>query len=345
MKKINLFILLFILLLWPVSKADAAILFEEFDDWIADCAKLNKSEKEELDKIIELIEKDRVKNRMNGLLDSKEKLETETKLVAKAVCYESIEENPAAVGAFNLYHSLLTYVQEIDKKNSGEFKELSIDLGRNGLHQLDAVLDKSKKKIHIDHFYSSLSGSAFLESEIRESEEKLNKHEDDTSIVAQLTLDLANRIYRVIQNPIDKALSVILSYLEGEAEKERIIFRNNASLPIMSFTFELSLIEVDAGTKDQDLMKQYYPTRNSLTILKRWEAVTHILPTLGYPKEAIEKANWNEVAEELMEHRSDLKREAINLYEFILSGNINYLTDEEREEIIRKVDSIEDVMQ
>jgi len=223
-KKIGLFALLFILLLGPVSKADAAIILEQFDDWIVGCAKLDKSEKKELDKIIELLEKDQVKDRMNGLLDSKEQLETETKLVEKAVCYESIEKNPEAIGAFNLYYSLLTYAQKIDKKNSGEFKELSIELGRNGLHQLDAVLDKSEKKIQIDHFYSGMSGHAFLDSEMKEAEAKLEKLEDKTSIVAQLTLDFANRIYRIIQNPIEKALSIILSYLEGEAEKERTIF-------------------------------------------------------------------------------------------------------------------------
>jgi len=344
-KKISLFTLLFIHLLWPVSKADAAILLEEFDDWIADCAKLNKSEKKELDKITELLEENRVKDRMNGLLESKAQLDTESKLVAKAVCYESIGENAETVGAFNLYHSLLIYAQEIDKKNSGEFKELSIELGRNGLHQLDAVLDKSEKKIQIDHFYSGMSGHAFLDSEMKEAEAKLEKLEDKTSIVAQLTLDFANRIYRIIQNPIEKALSIILSYLEGEAEKERTIFRKNASLPTMSFTFELSLIEVDAGTKNQELMKQYYPTKLTLNILKRWEAVTHILPTLGYPKAAIEKENWNEVAEELMEYRSDFKMEELDLYDFILRGEGSYLTDEEREELIRKVDNIEDVMQ
>ena len=337
--------MLFIHLLWPVSKADAAILLEEFDDWIADCAKLNKSEKKELDKITELLEENRVKDRMNGLLESKAQLDTESKLVAKAVCYESIGENAETVGAFNLYHSLLIYAQEIDKKNSGEFKELSIELGRNGLHQLDAVLDKSEKKIQIDHFYSGMSGHAFLDSEMKEAEAKLEKLEDKTSIVAQLTLDFANRIYRIIQNPIEKALSIILSYLEGEAEKERTIFRKNASLPTMSFTFELSLIEVDAGTKNQELMKQYYPTKLTLNILKRWEAVTHILPTLGYPKTAIEKENWNEVVEQLMEYRSDFKKEAFDLYEFVLDGERSYLTDEEREELIRKVDNIEKVMQ
>ena len=345
MKKIGLFTLLFILLLGPVSKADAAIILEQFDDWIVGCAKLDKSEKKELDKIIELLEKDQVKDRMNGLLDSKEQLETETKLVEKAVCYESIEKNPEAIGAFNLYYSLLTYAQKIDKKNSGEFKELSIELGGNDIHQLDAVLDKSEKKIHIDHFYSSWSGNAFLDFERREVEAGLKKFEDNTSIVAQLTLDVADRIYRVIQTPIDKALSIILSYLEGEAEKERKFFRKDASLPTISFRFELSLIEVDAGTKDQELMKQYYPTRKSLTILKRWEAVTHILPTLGYPKAAIEKENWNEVAEELMEYRSDFKIEEFDLYEFVLGGEGSYLTDEEREELIRKVDNIEKVMQ
>ena len=71
MKKIGLFTLLFILLLGSVSKADAAIILEQFDDWIVGCAKLDKSEKKELDKIIELLEKDQVKDRMNGLLDSK----------------------------------------------------------------------------------------------------------------------------------------------------------------------------------------------------------------------------------------------------------------------------------
>src|SRR5699024_2752527 len=105
----------------------------------------------------------------------------------------------------------------------------------------------------IYHFYSSWSGNAFLDFERREVEAGLKKFEDNTSIVEQLTLDVADRIYRVIQNPIDKALSIILSYLEGEAEKERKFFRKDASLPTISFRFELSLIEVDAGTKDQEL--------------------------------------------------------------------------------------------
>lgn len=330
----------------PVYEADAAIILEQYDDWIAGCSKLNKSEKKELDEIIELLEKDKVKDRMNGLLNSKKQLEAETKLVEKSICYEPIEENREIIGAFNLYHSLLTYAQGIEKKKDEKFKELSIiDLREHDIYRLDAVLDKSGKKIHIDHLYTSWSGYAILDFDSREMEAGMEKLEDNTSIVVQLILEVAERIYQVIQNPVNKALSIMLSYLEGEAEKERDIFKREAVLPTLSFEFELSIIEVDAGTKDQELMKEYYPTRQFFTILKRWEAVTHILPDLEYPEAAIEKENWNEVAEELMGLRSEFKMEAFDLYEFVLTGIRSYLTDEESAELIGKVDNIEKVMQ
>lgn len=341
MKRIGVFILLFVLLLWPDSNGHAAVILEQYNDWI-DCSKLDQSEKQELDEIIELLENDQMKDRMNGLLDSKKQLEVETKLVEKSVCYEPIGENTEVIGAFNLYHSLLTYAQGINKGE--KFKELSIELGEHDIHLLDATLDKSKKKIHIDHFYSSWSGNAFLGLEVKEAEAALEKL-DNTPIVAQLTLDIAERIYRVIQNPVDKALSIMLSYLEGEAEKEREIFRKEASLPTLSFELELSIIEVDAGTRDQELMKEYYPTRQFLTILKRWEAITHILPDLEYPEVAIEKENWNEVTEELMEHRGKFKIEEFELYEFVLTGIRSYLTDEEIETLKSKIDNIEKLMQ
>src|SRR5699024_1150811 len=119
----------------------------------------------------------------------------------------------------------------------------------------------------------------------------------------------AENSYKVIQNPVEKALSIILSYLEGQAEKEREIFRKEASLSSLSFNVELSIIEVDGGTRNQELMKEYYPTTHFLTILKRWEAVTHILPDLNYPEEAIDKEDWNEVAERLMGNRGEFKIE------------------------------------
>src|SRR5699024_1321885 len=117
------------------------------------------------------------------------------------------------------------------------------------------------------------------------------------------------------------------------------------SLSSLSFSVELSIIEVDGGTRNQELMKEYYPTTHFLTILKRWEAVTHILPDLKYPEEAIDKEDWNDVAEKLMGNRGEFKIEQQDIYDFILTGNSNYLTDEENRELRSKVEGIEEKMQ
>ena len=339
--------MLFIILLWPDFEADAARP-EQYDDWIAGCSNLDEIEKQELDEIIELFENEEVKkieNRINGLLDSKKQLEMEKNLAEKSICYAPIGESYAFTGAFNLYHSLLTYAEEIEKSKDGKITELSVKLTEDEVHQLDAILDRSGKEIHIDHFYSNYAGTAFLDLENRKKESELKKSDDLTSIVSVLTLDIAERTYQVIQNPVEKALSVILSYFEREAEKEHEIFRKEASLPSMSYDLELSIIEVDAGTGSQELMKEYYPTKQFLNILKRWEAVTHIAPQLKYPEEAIEKGDWNDVAEKMMKYGKKFKSEEIDLHDFIISGSSSYLTNEESEELIRKVDDIERVMQ
>src|SRR5699024_10241993 len=136
---------------------------------------------------------------------------------------------------------LLTYAETIQDEGE-KFKELSVELkSYDTIYMLDAVLSESGKKIHIDHFFSSMPGSAFLGLEVKEAENKLKKIEEGPPEFAiLLTSGIADDAYKVIQNPVDKALSIILSYLEGQAEKEREIFRNEASLPALSYDTEFS---------------------------------------------------------------------------------------------------------
>lgn len=60
MKQSGLFMMLFIILLWPDFEADAARP-EQYDDWIAGCSNLDEIEKQELDEIIELFENEEAK--------------------------------------------------------------------------------------------------------------------------------------------------------------------------------------------------------------------------------------------------------------------------------------------
>lgn len=343
MKKYRFLILLFVLLLWPKYGVNAVTLSEQYDDWVASCSTIEQLKEQQLEDIIKLLEDDDIKDRVNRLLESESDLEAEIELVTKAICYEPIGEDRKLIGAIHLYHSLLTYAKEIEISKDGKFKTLSITLDDNRFHQLDGMLDKSKKQVHIEHFHSFSASLEFLELELEKLEAKREVMEQPSFKVKQFLKDFADRLYRVIQSPVDKAFSVMLSYLEGEAEKDHQIFRSETSYPGGYFDFEFSIIEVNAGTVKQELMKEYYPTLQTFKMLKRWEAVTYLDSEIVYPKELVEEEkNWNKLAEGLLENNR--KGASTEIYNFIGTGIKSYLSDEDIEILIRNVENIEKLM-
>lgn len=335
MRKHFIYIQLFFICFLPTIVLGADNKEEEKNHPILHCEHLHQEGIDHLDQLIALFQEDHIKNieqRINQLMTSKDDIQTEKIIVDLASCYERINEDTQLTGMFELYASFLTYIeQSLAKKQHEQITSLSITHDElRMVYQLDTEFLESENSVHIDHFYSwdAYSNAIWLDQK-QTAQAVKEAEENEPSSIESLAHGIANQSYQFFQNPIEKVLSITDEYTKGIAEKEQALFRNKSLLPSTIYGFAVSLIEIDAGTKNQEFMTEYYPTSTTHNMLERLENVHDVVPSVEYPRALVEQRRWLELMHELERIEGYFGLDQREVWDYIVSGTTPKNTSEE----------------
>lgn len=303
LKKYVLYVLIICFIPTTVLAADNK---EEPDPHpVLNCEHVNEEVKDYLTELLTLFQADdadKIKQRINQLMQSEEDIQTEKIMVSLASCYTRIDDDTELKGMFELYASFLTYVEKAQAKKQNEQVE-SFTIKQDelkSLYQLDAVFTESEDSLHIDHFYSWDAYSNSLQVDIeKHAKEKREMEENELGFIESIVSGISNQSYQFFQNPIEKVLAITDERGKEKIEQQHESYKDEARQPSGKYRFAVSMIGVNTGTKSQEFMTEYYPTHNTYGILERLENVHDVLPEIEYPRELVEQQKWMELISEL----------------------------------------------
>lgn len=294
------------------------------------CEDVDHKMEEDIKSVAEILTQDDytiLTNRINELSSSTDALKAEKDLIEQAVCVDMVNDKMELRAQINTYHSLLVYALELVEKEDIQFEEIEMELdNQENYIQLQGLLKDSDREVHIDYYYSVGAPSAYFGHQVQIEEEKLKQMEDredrPLSLVSTMTSGLSTSAYQLIQNPIEKFIVMSDHYLSDKKQKEYELFQKEAVIPSMTYDLEFSVIIGDLNKWEQLQLAEYYPTTSTYMIVDHVQEVRHEIPEYWYPKEAIEKEDWNEVVAYYEKHLEDMIDYDQELYEYIMSNDL-----------------------
>lgn len=286
-----------------------------------DCEHINEEVKDYLDKLIPIMHEDNageIQQRVNKLMKSADEIQEEINMVHLALCHEPIKEDTLLKGMFDLYSSFLTYVEKAGKENQNEqIESLAINfLANKFLYEIDAVFKESEESLHIEHYFLDAYPDS-LQIEIdQNAREKKQIEEEKSGSLKAIFRGIADYSYQLFQNPIEKVLSITDQFEQERIDKQRKTYRDVFRKPAEPYKFNISFIEIDAGTKEQRVIADYYPSDNTFAVLQRLKDVHEVFPDVEYPREMIKEKEWNELTSELKRIDKEIEDNDVRQYVF-----------------------------
>ncbi len=311
---------------------------EEFSD-LPICETVDAQMESEIESVLEiLIAEDfgQLTERINDLLASTELLEEEKGLMEVAGCLLDVSEEKLLQIKVNGYHSLLVFVIQMKEEKDIQFEELSFEMSdTDWLLDVEGTLEGDDGTVYIVHDSSINPGSAILARKIRTMERELKELEENTPPpILEITEAMASSAYTFLQNPIEKLMDSVDRYFTGKDEVEREFFVDGARINASFFNMGLSIITFEENSWETMNMVQYYPLYETYAMIDRAAQVHEEFPDYYYPKEIMERGDWNGIVAYFKRYKSDMIARNHELYYYIVSDEL--FDKESFEELIEK---------
>lgn len=293
------------------------------------CEAVDEQLEKELEPILEILieeDVDRLTERVNELAAT-DLLEDEKNRIESADCLAEVYENHTFYVKVNGYHSLLTFATQMKEKEDVQFEEITFSTDGDSLLQIEGVLKDTDEKVFIDHDLP-----IFLADDYSTKEEQ-NEAEEKPFMLA-ITEGVASSAQAFLQNPIEGFMQFVDGFFTEEADEEQQRLIDKSINAARVFTFNFSVIRFGADKWEPLTMVEYYPSNTSYAIFDRAAQVHEELPDYWYPKEEIERGDWNEVVAYYNKHETEMMDFDYDLYMYIV--DYDYKPDD-FEEIIEKV--------
>jgi len=299
---------------------------EEFAD-LPICETVDAQMESEIESVLEILSAkdfDQLTERINDLLATTELLEEEKGLMEVAGCLLDESEEKLLQIKVNGYHSLLVFAIQMKEEKDIQFEELSFEMSDTDLLlDVEGVLEEDEGTVYIVHDSSINPGRAILARDIRTMDKELKDWEENTPPpVVEITEAMASSSYAFLQNPIEKLMDSVDRYFTGKDEVERDYFVDGAWINASFFNMSFSIITFEESNWNTMNMVQYYPMWETYAMIDRAAQVHEEFPDYFYPKELIERGDWNGIVAYFKRYKSDMIARDSSLYYYIASDDL-----------------------
>lgn len=289
------------------------------------CEKLDAPNEKEIQSMIDIFKEedyDRLTQRVNEMSASMELLEDEQNRLEVALCLESVYDERELKAKINGYHSLLSFVMHMKEEQEDiQFEEITFTIPKIELYlQVEGTLKDRDEKVTIEHDFSFIPGDGYDSRELRLNKEKLRDMEENSPpFYLKVTEGLAFRTLEVLQNPIEKLMLFVNSFFTKQSEVEQKQFTTDALVYSTYFGINVAVITFEESPWETLRMREYYPFSKTYSVIERAKNVHEELPDYWYPKDAIERGDWNEIVAYYKKHREEMYDFDRELYDYIFT--------------------------
>lgn len=307
------------------------------------CENMSSTQKDNWETIMHFLKPDgadieEMKNHLNQeVLTSQEQLQAELDLETFVKCPDIEGNNYILSEKMAVYHELLAYINQImDEDDSLEIEGLTLKNFHNDtlMKYIEASF-KDGKTVEIKLFSSpgAPADRYFYESE--ELERYANEIPDWMQF---LYTQVITPISKIIDNPLEKSADLYANRKEANKEKavENKIEEIEESSRFLDADFALTEETHKVWEKPFRSQNLHINSR-TYSMLERWEEVHEVDDTYIFPKESIQKRDWESVVEAAMKLDSDIE---YDLFQYIFLNTTHKDVDVERlvEEVQREED-------
>src|SRR5699024_4999073 len=244
---------------------------------------------------------EKMKKHLNkNILPSQEQLHAELDLEPFVNCPSIEENNTMLAGKTTAYYELLAYIEQImEQEDSLKIDDLTFTQFRNDTYmQYIEASFTDGKTVEIKLFNSP---DASADRYFYEHEEEKNQAEQMPDWMKFIYTQVIIPISKVIDNPLEKSANLYVNQQEAHKEKIREDNIEKVEDTARYLDADIALTEETHKVREETIQTQkVYINQRIYSMLERWEEVHKIDNTfLDFPKESIQKRDWENVAKEI----------------------------------------------